>query len=91
MQIKQIQIFKAKNRKRKMYHKCLSLIMLDSVIRVSIKYYHQVLLEKCKSEIKKTKMENLDDLIEIDDLNLSTPDDESDNETESDNESDRIC
>ena len=73
----------------------MSLIMLDSVIRVSIKYYHQVLLEKCKSEIKKTKMENLDDLIEIDDLNLSTSDDESDNETdnetESDNESDRIC
>ena len=65
--------------------------MLDSVIRVSIKYYHQVLLEKCKSEIKKNKMENLDDLIEIDDLNLSTPDDESDNKTESDNESDRIC
>ena len=40
-------------------------------------------------------MENVDDLIEIDDLNLSTPDDESDNETdnetESDNESARIC
>ena len=28
--------------------KCLSLIMLDSVIRVSKKYYPQTLLEECK-------------------------------------------
>ena len=33
--------------------KCLSLIMLDSVIRVSKKYYPQTLLEECKYEIKK--------------------------------------
>ena len=33
--------------------------MLDSVIRVSKKYYPQILLEECKYEIKKTKMENL--------------------------------
>ena len=32
--------------------------MLDSALRVSKKYYPQILLE-CKYEIKKTKMENL--------------------------------
>ena len=56
--------------------------MLDSVIRVSKKYYPQTLLEECKYEIKKTKMENLIN----DDLNLSLSDYESDNET--DNETD---
>ena len=60
--------------------------MLDSVIRVSKKYYPQTLLEECKYEIKKTKMENLinndSDLSSTDNEN----DNESDNETESDNE-----
>ena len=40
-------------------YKCLSLIVLDSVIRVSKKYYLQTLLEECKYEIKKNKTENL--------------------------------
>ena len=41
-----------------------SLVKLDSVIRASTKYYPQTLLEECKHEIRKTKMENLvnDDL-----------------------------
>ena len=62
-------------------YKCLSLIMLHSIIRVNKKYYPQTLLEECKYLIRKNKMENLinDDI----DLSLS---DESDNET--DNESD---
>ena len=38
--------------------KCLSLIILDSVIRVNKKYYPQTLSEECKYEIKKIKMEN---------------------------------
>ena len=59
--------------------KCLSLIMLDSVIRA--KYYSQTFLEECKYKIKKKKMENLIN----DDLNPSSPD-ESD--SESDNEFD---
>ena len=67
-------------------YKCLSLIMLESVIRGSKKYYPQTLLEECKYEIKKTKMENLTN----DDLDLGSSDDEtdneSDNETKSDNE-----
>ena len=60
--------------------------MLESVIRGSKKYYPQTLLEECKYEIKKTKMENLTN----DDLDLGSSDDEtdneSDNETKSDNE-----
>ena len=59
--------------------KCLSLIMLDSVIRVNKNYYPQTLLEECKYVIRKNKMENLIN----DDLDLSSSD-ESDNE--SDNE-----
>ena len=39
-------------------YKCLSLIMLDSVVKVKKKYYPQTLLEECKYEITKTKMEN---------------------------------
>ena len=40
-------------------YKCISLKMLDSVIRVNKKYYPQTLLEECKCAIKKNKMENL--------------------------------
>ena len=40
-------------------YKCLSLIMLDSVIRVNKKYYPQTLLEECQYIIRKNKMENL--------------------------------
>ena len=66
-------------------YKCLSLIMLDSVIRVNKKYYPQTLLEECKYVIRKNRMENLIN----DDLDLSSCD-ESDNESDSetDNESD---
>ena len=66
-------------------YKCLSLIMLDSVIRVNKKYYLQTLLEEYKYKIRKNKMENLIN----NDLNLSSFD-ESHNESdhESDNESD---
>ena len=38
--------------------KCLSLIMLDSVIKVNKKYYSQTLSEQCKYEIRKNKMKN---------------------------------
>ena len=64
-------------------YKCLSLIMLDYVIRVNKKYYPQTVLEECKYVIRKNKMENLIN----NDLNLGSSD-ESDNENESDNESD---
>ena len=66
-------------------YKCLSLIMLDSVIRANKKYYPQTLLEECKYEIKKNKIKNLIN----DDLEQSLSD-ESDSEFDngSDNESD---
>ena len=62
-------------------YKCLSLIILDSVLTVNKKYYPQTLLEECKCVTRKCKMENLIN----DNLDLSSLD-ESDNE--SDNEID---
>ena len=59
-------------------YKCLSLIMLDSVIRANKKYFLQTLLEECNYVIRKNKMENLIN----DDLYLSSsyePDNETDN------------
>ena len=44
--------------KEKVPCKCLSIIMLDSVIEAKNKYYPQTLLEECKCEQKKIKMEN---------------------------------
>ena len=60
--------------------KCLSIIMLDSVIKAKKKYYPQTLLEECKYEQEKIKMENLID----DDLEKSLSyesDSESDDES----------
>ena len=51
------------------------MIIPDSVIRVSKKYYSQTLLEECKYEIKRNNMEN-------DDLNLSSSDNETENESD---------
>ena len=41
--------------------KCLSIIMIDSVIKAKKKYYFQTFLEECKYEQEKIKMENLID------------------------------
>ena len=38
--------------------KCLSIIMIDSVIKANKKYYPQALLEECKYIQEKTKIEN---------------------------------
>ena len=62
--------------KEKASQKCLSIIMLDSVVRIKKKYYPQTLLEECKYEIKKTKIENLID----DELEASSSDDKTDND-----------
>ena len=69
--------------------KCLSIIKLDSVIKVKKNYYRQTLLEECKYEPKKIKMENLidDDLKKgSSDESDSESDNDSNDETESDNE-----
>ena len=62
-------------------YKCLSLIMLDSVIRVNKKYYPPTLLEECKYEIKNNKMENL--INDVDSSSCNESDRESDNYYES--------
>ena len=53
--------------------------MLNSVIRISRKYYPQTLLEECKHEMKKNKIENLIN----DDLDPSPSDDETKNDSDS--------
>ena len=58
-------------------YKCLSLIMLDSVIRANKNYYPQILLKECKYVIRKNKMENL-----INDVLDLTSSNESDNESD---------
>ena len=67
-------------------YKCLSLIMLDSVIRVNKNHYPQTLLEECEYEIKKNQMENLvnEDL----DLSLSNNETDINSDNEVDKESD---
>ena len=57
--------------------KCLSIIMLDSVIKARKKYYPQTLLEECKYEQENIKVENLTD----DDLEKSESD-ESDKDND---------
>ena len=68
-----------------------SLILLDYIVKVKKKHYPQTLLEECKYEIKKIKMENLinDDLEksssdEYDDDECDNDEIESDNETNND-------
>ena len=59
--------------------KCLSIIMIGSVIKANKKYYPQTLLE-CKYTQEKIKLENYIN----EDLEDSESDSDSNNETESD-------
>ena len=70
--------------KQKAPCKCLSIIMLDSVIKPKKEYYPQTFLEECKYEQKRIKIENLID----DDLEKSESDSDSNDETESDSDND---
>ena len=60
--------------------KCLSIIMLDSVIKANKKYYPQTFLEECKYVQEKITTENLIN----DDLEKSESDSDFNEETESD-------
>ena len=60
--------------------KCLSIIMLDSVIKANKKYYPQIFLEECKYVQEKIKTENSID----EDLEKSESDSDFNDETESD-------
>ena len=69
-----------KTPKEKALCKCLSIIMIDSVIKANKKYYPQSLLEECKYIPEKMKTEN-----DIDEeLEKSESDSEPNNETKSD-------
>ena len=57
--------------------KCLSIIMIDSVIKANKKYYPQTFLEECKYVQEKTKIENHTD-------EYLKSDSDSSEETESD-------
>ena len=59
--------------------KCLSIIMIDSVIKVNKKYYPQMLLEECKYIQEKIKAENYID----EDLENSEADSNYNDDTES--------
>ena len=60
--------------------KCLSIIIIDSVIKANEKYYPQTLLEECKYEQEKIKIENH--------VNEDLEDCESDSDTNNESESD---
>ena len=64
--------------------KCLSIIMLDSVITANKKYYPQIFLEECKYAQERIKIENHID----EELEKSESDGDSNDETESDIDSD---
>ena len=69
--------------KEKALCKCLLIVMLDYVIKAKKKDYPQELLEECKYEQEKIKMENLID----DDLEKGLSD-ESDNDSNDEKEFD---
>ena len=59
------------------YFACLSVILLDSIfVNSDKKYYPQMFLEGCKYSIKKNKNKTVNAINE--DLELSEPDDETD-------------
>ena len=64
-------------------YKCLSSIMLDSVVKVGKKYYWKVFLEKCKYVKRKNKMFNYIN----DDLEIISSDDDDGIFRESDSDS----
>ena len=67
--------------------KCLSITMLDFVVKAKEKYYPQAPLEECKYEAKKIKMEKLID-DDLEKCSFDEPDNEVDNETESGGDND---
>ena len=68
--------------------KCLSIIMIDSVIKANKKYYPQTLLEECKYIQEKIKIENyINEDLENSESDSDSINDfirNSNNETESD-------
>ena len=63
----------------KVPHKCLSIIILDSVLYAYEKYHLQIFLEECKYAQEKIKTKNY-----IDEELKSEPDNDNDNDTDND-------
>ena len=81
-----LQIFITKKMlKEKASCKCLSIIMLDSVIRANKKYYPRTFLEECIYVQEKIKTKNYI----VDDLEKRESDSGSNDETESDINNDK--
>ena len=74
-------VYNKKMPKEKVPCKCLSIIILDFVIKANKKYYSQTFLEDCKYVQEKIKTENYSD--DDDDLKESESYSGSNNETES--------
>ena len=64
--------------------KCLSIIMIESVIKANKKYYPQTFLEECKYMQEKIKIENYIN----EDLENSDSDSDSDSDSNNESESD---
>ena len=70
--------------KKKAPCKCLSIIMIDSVIKADKKYYPQTFLEECKYKQEKIKIESYIN----EDIKNSDSDSESDSDSNNETESD---
>ena len=70
--------------KEKAACKCLSIIMIDSVIKANKKYYPQTFLEECNYMQEKVKIENYIN----EDLENSDSDSESDSDSNNETKSD---
>ena len=64
--------------------KCLSIIMIDSVIKANKKYYPQTLLEECKYIQEKIKIVNHidEDLVDSESDDSSNDNDETESDTD---------
>ena len=70
--------------KEKVPFKCLSIVLIDSVIKANKKYYPQTLFEECKYVKEKIKIENYVD----EELGKSELDSDTDYKTEFDIDND---
>ena len=78
--------FQSKNMlKEKAPCKCLSITMMDSVIKAKKKYYPQTLLEECNNQQEKIKMENLTDN-DLEKTESDGPDSDSNDDDDESNE-----
>ena len=67
--------------------KCLSIIMIDSVIKANKKYYPQTLLEECKYIQEKIKIENyINEDLENSESDSNSNNDNDDNDIDNDDE-----